>query len=294
MYMKKRMVVSFLLIICIVCNVFGVSFTRAWFVAGGTVGAGEYDTAKVDYLPTAQPDDAQKSVYGALLEPSTADQAAYLIPGDEIIKPFRNGDAESPGRLSIENFSTVSTNVRAKIDCVFLNDDGSAMDMQGMTWIKLSDNTYEYGVDVDVNGASVHMGLLQAVFSAKTLAATEAPGYTPPAGDATPYAWIYTAGNAATQADGISFADSWELTLNSGKEIPAAITGQRQVYNVLESVKIVGENAAYQEEFNAYFSTHYAGKRVRLTIAYYAKQLMGMEWTMFTKSVFEAHTPVTA
>lgn len=292
--MKKRYVLSFLLVICIVCNVFGVGFTRAWFVAGGTVGAGEYDTAKVEYLPTSEPDEAQKSVYGALLDPSTADKPAYLIPGDEIIKPFKNGEADIPGRLSIENFSTVSTNVRAKIECVFLDESGNPVDMPEMTWIKVADNTYEYGVNVDVNGVSVHMGLLQAVFTAATVASTAVPGYTPPTDDATPYSWTYRKGNAPTDADGISFADTWELTLNGGTEIPAASPEQRQLYNVLESVQIVGEHPTYQEEFNAYFSSHYAGRRMVLTISYYAKQLMGMEWTMFTKSVFTANTPVIA
>lgn len=290
--MKKRYIISFLLVICIICNLFGVQLTRAWFVAGGTVGYGEYETAKVQYLPELEPDDAQKGVYGAFIDTSTAETAVYLVPGDEIVKPFHNADGtSSEGKLSIENFSTVDTNVRVNVDVVFQDENGNAADMSLFSWQQTGDSTYEYGIDVDVNGTSVHMGLLQVVFSAATASTTVAPGYIPPAGDATPYRWLFRQEETPAGSDRISFENTWELTLGGGSDIPAVQKDRRRMYNVIDSVKIVGTHPIYQEEFNTYFSNNYAGKKIVLTISYYAKQLMGMEWNMFTRSVFTADTP---
>ena len=287
--MNKRNIFVLSIIICLICNFFGVQMTRAWFVSGGSLGTGEYAAAKVYYLPTLTPAEEEKSLYGSLIAGNQETEQVYLVPGDEML---------STPDLSIENFSTVTSNVRVKID-ISLPD--TTID-DNMVWQHISGTTYQYGLITDImNGetvvaSDVFMGLLQVTFASTTIANTVIPNGTAPVGTfgESSYLWYFV--NEAPTVDGqISFANAWELKLSDSTDVPALST-DRQFYNVINSISIVGEsfNSEYQDAFNSYFSENYASQQIDIAISYYAKQSSSlMAWSEFSQSVLTAVTPLS-
>jgi len=167
--MNKRSVLALSIVICLLCNFFGVQMTRAWFVSGGSLGSGEYAAAKVYYLPTLSPTSEEQSLYGSLISDNQSEtEQVYLVPGDEML---------SSSDLSIENFSTVISNIRAKID-ISLPD--TTID-DNMVWQYISGTTYQYGLLTDIMdgetvvASDVFMGLLQVTFASSTIAGTIIP-----------------------------------------------------------------------------------------------------------------------
>lgn len=294
--MKKRSIIAFAIMLSLICNFLGVGTTGAWFVSGGTLGTGDFKTAKVLYLPTVTPTAEEKSIYGELIDGSVGDNFTFLIPGYEIIKqPELNPNM----CLSFENFSTVVTNVRVRINLEFLEHP-----VEGMVWQKVlnSDNTYQYGKltnilnsDGTVIESNVFMGLIEVNFANTTIGNTIIPNAA--TDNASPFsATAYhfeKISDAPLNENQISFADAWELKVNNSSDVPP-LGADRQFFNVITSVKIVGDalDPKYQNEFNSFFSDNYAGKTIKLSIDYYAKQSGEfMPWNEFTKTVFEAKIP---
>lgn len=301
---KKLYLVISLLLVCITVNIIGVSQTMAWFVSGGIIGTGDYSTAKVQYLPTLEPDSDQKGKYGSLIDGSTKDKIVFLIPGDTIIEKFGEN---TDGYLSLENFSTVPSEVRVCIECNFINTDettGTAVDvldpMTGFEWRSMGGDVYQYGKKHTTGeGQEIFMGLFEAKFANKQVKDTMYPGYVAPVDDATDttqYGWVLKTNSDTYPADKVDFTNCWDLKLGNGTIIPPAKTADDQLgraYNVITDMKIVGENLTDQGLFDTYFSNNYAGKRIRISVKYYAKQTMGMEWNLFGEELLTTITPNT-
>lgn len=301
---KKLYVMIALLLVCITVNIVGVNQTMAWFVSGGLLGTGEYSTAKVQYLPTLEPTADEKSKYGSLIKGSSDDSITFLIPGDPIIEKF----GQNSGYLSLENFSTVESEVRVCIECNFINTipgttEGTTVDeldkMTDFVWKSMGNDVYQFGKNYTTDtGTSIFMGLLEVTFVKKMVKDTDYPGYVKPAGDEndpTPYNWVFQKGTYP--ADKVDFTNCWNLKLNGNTIIPPSPytdnDQQGRAYNVITDIKIVGENQDHQTLFDQYFSNNYAGKRLQIAVKYYAKQTMGMEWSLFGKELLTTVTPPT-
>ncbi|MEG0456769.1 MAG: hypothetical protein RR549_01395 [Oscillospiraceae bacterium] len=288
--MKKRYIALIILLVFITVNMLGVNFTSAWFVSGGNIGNGEYYTGIVNYKPDFTITQEQKSIYGSLIDGIKDDtNIVYLTPGDEIIKPFvLNDNTQTNGMLSIENFSTVPTNVRAVINCeIYNNQTKTYEENNAFTWQRIgTTDEYQYGKTAVIDGVNVHMGLISTVFSNKAINATIMPDDYIPPNNTNVYNWNYIS-EEPSDASFVSFKNSWDLKIADNNQIPQINTNERICYNVIESMKIVGEHPdkTHQQAFNSYFSKNYSGMKIKITISYYAKQLMGMQWNMFEQNM---------
>lgn len=278
--MRKRRWLLLLTALCLSCFYFGVNTTEAWFVAGGTLGGADYETAQVRYLPSMEPTAEEKSVYGSLLPGSDTEAGiiSYLVPGEEILQLAE--DAQ-PIPLSLENFSTVATNVRVKMDCRLTGVDGT--EITGMEWRRIQNtNRYQYGQYIDLYDSTgtlvrshVFMGLLE-------LTLYGGADYTWDYGEETP---------SGTPADQIGFPAYWELRVAGSDTVPPLSGGIRQQYQAVVTGHIIGdaetdageaEDEGVQAAFDTFFSEHYAGASMSVSLNYYAKQQEFMQWQQFT------------
>lgn len=306
--MKKRNLIAFSVILVLLCNFLGVSKSGAWFVSGGSLGDGNYQTAQVVYLPALQSEaiyEAGVPFYGRLIGgsvPATEDspaQTVYLIPGESLIDTAQGAN---PSILSMENFSTVPTNVRVRIQLTLdpdvLDESGNVTSTDDFiangvfVWKQVGNTSlYQYGMDYAYTDAfsvlqTLFMPLLEVNFaSAVTVGDTVVPD-----------AHIGTGGNMA-QAYHWSFsqdASAWMLRFGTGQgslDIPADTAESFQFMNVITSFQIASDITDGTDEekslFNEFFSNHYANHNIKIQILYEAKQAAEMQWNQFSADHME-------
>lgn len=317
--MKKRNIIAFCVALVLVCNFLGVSQSGAWFVSGGSFSDNSYHTAQVVYLPALQTEEIYNAgipKYGRLLAGSSTstddggtDNIVYLVPGESMISSgVISGEtqAQYPPVLSLENFSTVPTNVQVRIDVDFDNQnydaDGTPIEGEGASdpvtaegmflWKQIDmTDTYEYGVNYPAEGsgsaAPTFMPLLRVTFAKVIGATTVFPKIGEYSSNRTSdYSWAFQEKNAATTYDG------WNLTLSGAHPtiIPQLASGTQQFYNVITDFEVVanvaeGATPEAQAAFDTFFSEHYAGHKIKIHVKYYAKQIAeSAGWELFNET----------
>ena len=275
--MKKRRIIWFALTLFVLCNYLGIGLSGAWFVAGGTLGTADYETAKVVYLPSLEPTTAQQLAYGSLIysDSSVVEDAVNIVPGDELIVDA-DEDPETQDLLKLENFSTTETSVRVKLDV-------ELEETPGLIWQRVgSTNRYQYGMVADLMSldgetvleADAFLGLLEVEFCSDTCI------------------WEYGTSSEVLTDPLVSFPSYWELKLSGGDTVPRLTAGTPQVYNVMKSVKLVAVygsgDAEKQAAFDKFYTETYTGKTLALSFKYYAKQKMYMAWNLFSSQDINA------
>lgn len=305
--MKKRRLIVFLMALVLLLNFLGIASSGAWFISGGAFGENSYQSASIKFLPALEHESIYEAGiprFGRLLKgtPKMADDSGaldptktvYISPGFSIID---TGTAENkyPTVLSLENFSTVITNVRVGIDVTFntISSDGNDDPIFTGTTFKWQERTdtpekddYWYGMDYSKDGMTTFMPLLEAKFANTTKNGTVFPDGTTQQGN---YTWSMAPATPPTEPPTTNTLASWDLTLAGNiTAILPPTQGSTQFYNCITDFKIASDvgDPALQNDFNLFFSEHFAGHTITIEIRYYAKQELNQQWNLFDEKVF--------